>query len=64
MSKRPSKSKRLKKLCRKFIRDNQITCPESIMQLDSIMEQLPELLESICHIVGYHQAGKQEKSDK
>jgi hypothetical protein len=49
-----TKPKSVKELCEEFIAKHKVSCPESIMQVDSIQEALPDLLEAICDKVGYH----------
>jgi hypothetical protein len=44
--------------CEKFIQENQISCPESIYQRDSMWEKSPEFVESVCEIVGYSTDGQ------
>ena len=46
-------SEKLFEICQKFIYDNHITCPESILQCDQIMENAPDFIEEICNHVGY-----------
>lgn len=40
-------------LCRKFINENKISCPESIYQSDSVIENAYTFIEEICNLVGY-----------
>jgi hypothetical protein len=51
---------KLWKLCEKFVKDNTISCPETIHQCDWVSENSPELVQAICEIVGYH---KYEEED-
>lgn len=44
----------LRKLCRKFVKDNRITCPETVHQCDWVAENSPEFIAEICKIVGFH----------
>ena len=37
-----------------FIRDNEITCAETIYQKDSVITNAYEFIEGICDIMGYH----------
>lgn len=39
--------------CRKFIKDNKITCPETIYQMDHVIENAFDFIQKICDIVGY-----------
>lgn len=40
-------------ICRKFIKDQAIRAPESVYQMDNVIEAAPELIEQICNLVGY-----------
>lgn len=42
------------KTCKEWIDKEKPTCPESIVQIDSVNLSLPDLAESICNIVGYY----------
>ena len=42
------------KLCKKFIKDNEISCPETICQSDKVIQNAYDFIEEICEIVGYH----------
>lgn len=37
-----------------FIKDQRITCPETICQTDRVIENAYEFIEKLCDIVGYH----------
>ena len=39
--------------CKKFIKDQQITCADTIYQSDRIIENAYEFIERICNIVGF-----------
>jgi hypothetical protein len=41
-------------LCELFIKEQRITCPETIAQSDRVIENAYEFIEAICDIVGYH----------
>lgn len=41
-------------LCNKFVKDNDISCPEAINQCEWISENSLDLIEDICKIVGYN----------
>lgn len=43
-------------LCKEFIRENQIGCEEDIYQSDSVQENVLELMEQICDLIGYYEA--------
>ncbi len=45
--------KELFRLCEQFIIENEISCPEAIYQLDSVIGNAYEFLEEMCNIVGY-----------
>lgn len=45
--------KELFRLCEEFIIDNEITCPESVYQVDAVMGNAYEFIEEICNIIGY-----------
>lgn len=40
-------------LCKEFIKDHDIHCPETIYQRDSVIENVYEFIAGICEIVGY-----------
>lgn len=40
-------------LCETFVRDNEITCPEAIYQMDHVISNAHEFIEEVCNIVGY-----------
>lgn len=42
-------------LCEKFIRDNQISCPESVYQCDHVIEHGYAFITEVCEIVGFHE---------
>jgi len=48
------KEQKLMELCKKFIVDNTISCPETICQCDWVIEHAYDFIEDICEIVGYH----------
>lgn len=49
-------------LCKDFIKENGIGCAEDIYQ-GNHEEQILELLEQICELVGYHEEEDQEELD-
>jgi hypothetical protein len=49
------KTKDLISLCKKFIKDNKISCEECIHQTDWVIENAYEFIERICDIVGYYE---------
>jgi hypothetical protein len=50
-----SKEQRLYDLCKRFIKDNRISCPETICQVDSVIVNASDFIEQVCDIVGYHE---------
>ena len=40
-------------LCKRFIADNEITCPETIYQTDRVSLNALEFIEQVCENVGY-----------
>src|SRR5579872_5722230 len=49
-----NKKQELWDLCQKFIKDNTITCAETIGQTDHVIENAYDFIEEICQIVGYN----------
>ena len=49
-----NKQEQLWALCEKFIKDQTVSCPESICQCDRVMENAYDFIEDICDLVGYH----------
>ena len=45
---------KLWELCQKFISDNEISCAESVSQMDHVIENAYDFLADMCDIVGYH----------
>ena len=41
------------KICKRFIKEQQISCGETIWQSDRVSENSLEFIEEICEIVGY-----------
>lgn len=50
---RADRDAELRELCKRFIRENQIGCPETIYQCDWVEENALEFIENVCEIVGY-----------
>ena len=48
-----SEAYELLKLCQDFIKEQKITCPETVFQCDWVIENAYEFIEQICEIVGY-----------
>lgn len=53
-----SRAMQLSVALQKFIIANKITCAESLHQVDSINEQLPEIMGELCEIVGYYKTNE------
>lgn len=49
-----SKEKKLGKIIKNWIKENEVTCAESIYQCDRVQENMYELVEKLCKVVGYH----------
>lgn len=47
-------------LCQKFIRDQQISCAETIYQTDRVILNSPDFIHDICELVGYHEFREEE----
>jgi hypothetical protein len=56
------RTKQLWHVCRSYIEDLEITCPEAIYQKDGITQTSLEFVEQICEIVGYHEQVNDETS--
>lgn len=50
-------------LCQKFIRENRISCPETIYQMDHVIEHACEFIHDVCEIVGYAPSEEDEEDD-
>lgn len=48
-----TKEQELFEFCKKFVEEQDITCPETIHQSDRVIENAYEFIEHICDIVGY-----------
>ena len=57
------KSAELRELCQRFIRENQITCDETIYQCDWVEENAPDFIREICEIVGYCRVDDEEDGE-
>ena len=40
-------------VCQQFIHNQNISCPEAIMQNDNVLENAPDFIEEICDLLGY-----------
>jgi len=47
-------------LCKEFIKENKISCEEDIFQNDSVQEEMLELMEQICDLIGYYDHQEEE----
>lgn len=50
-----NKEQQLMEHCKKFIKDQKISCADAIGQTDSIIENAYGFIEGVCDIVGYHE---------
>lgn len=50
-----NKKELLWKLTKDFIKENEITCSDSIYQCDRVIANSYDFLKKICDIVGYHE---------
>lgn len=48
-----TKERELWDLVSKFVKDNQISCPESVAQCDHVIVNAYEFIEQCCDLVGY-----------
>lgn len=46
--------RRLVEVCQQFIIDNRISCPEATIE-DRVYENAPDLIGTICEIIGYYE---------
>jgi hypothetical protein len=51
----PEQRQALWDTCHQWVRRHKPRCPESLLQVDSVNEALPELAEAVCKLVGYHE---------
>jgi hypothetical protein len=51
-------------LCKDFIRDNKITCEETIYQSHRIEANALELIEQICELLGFHEEEEEEEYEE
>lgn len=42
------------KLCQKFVKEQDISCPEAICQCDRVIENSYDFIEEIADIIGYN----------
>lgn len=50
-------------ICKEFIKENQITCSETIYQSDKIEANALDLVEQICELLGYYEEDEEEDLD-
>ena len=55
-----TKEQELFALCKAFIEQHNITCPETVYQVDSVIVDAYGLIEGICDIVGYIEEDQDE----
>ena len=55
-----AKKEALFEMVKRFVADRRITCPETIYQRDSLVEDASEFMERCVEIVGYQSAGDDE----
>jgi len=48
------KALRVLGIVEKWVADQQVSCPESLLQVDSINESLPDFAEEVCNVVGWY----------
>jgi hypothetical protein len=53
MSPSPEDLMILWEICKAFIVENEITCPETLEQSDQVLENIPKLVDAICDLVGF-----------
>ena len=51
--------KQLWSKCKEWINEHKPGCGESIYQVDSVNESLPDLAEVVCSIIGYYEEVKE-----
>ena len=54
-------NEQLLNVCKKYIEDQAITCPETIYQMDNVIESAYEFIEDVCDIVGYSDFDNEEE---
>ena len=55
LTKEIAKKELLFSLCKRFINNHKITCPETIYQCDQVRETAYEFLVYICDLIGYYE---------
>jgi hypothetical protein len=59
-----SEAYELLKLCEEFIKEQRITCAETVYQTDRVIENAYEFIEQICEIVGYADEQDEESDEE
>lgn len=49
-----TKDQKLKHICRKYVEEQKISCPECVYQSDRVILNAHELIEELCDVVGYY----------
>ncbi len=49
----PVDKKKLLALCQKFVKENAISCGETIYQCDWVIEHAYEFIDDVCQVVGW-----------
>ena len=57
------KKKKLLKLCEQFVKDQAITCAETIYDSDRVIENAYSFIEDVCDIVGYDEFEDEDELD-
>lgn len=55
-----AKAEKLFTFCQRFVREQEISCPEAVSQNDNVIEAAYEFIEGVCDIVGYHEFEEEE----
>lgn len=50
-----AKQQELYNLCKKFVKDQNIHCAETVHQSDRVIENAYVFIEQLCNIVGYYE---------
>jgi len=50
-----SKQQQLWKVCQNFIKDQRISCPETVHQSDRVIENAYDFIARVCEIVGFYE---------
>lgn len=55
---------KLELIVKKFVEDNNISCPETIYQCDWVIENAYEFIEQLCEAVGYVEDDEDEDEEE